>query len=104
LASVRLQWRHMWSGYSSGWTASTTDRYLFDPAADFETFVFLWDRLQLPSNSASGLHQSLIHDHQNRREASMQTLPRRQCLEMLWSRIGDNASNERWARVLRRIH
>ena len=51
--------------------------------ASFETIVFLRDRLQLLSDSASGLDQSLIHDHQSWREASMPTLPRRQYLEML---------------------
>ena len=70
--------------------------------ASFETVVFLWDRLRLLSDSASDLGQ--IDDHQSRYKASMQSSPRRQRLEMLWSRIGANAKNERWNTVLRRIY
>jgi hypothetical protein len=72
--------------------------------ASFETVVFLSDRLRLLSDSPSDHGQSLIDDHQSRHKASTQSLPRRQRLEMLWSRIGDNTENQRWATALRRIY
>ena len=70
--------------------------------ATLDDIVFLRERLQLLSSTRHS-DQRHIHQDTSRSGTSLQTSPRRQRLEMLWSCIGDNKKAERWARVLQRI-
>ena len=71
--------------------------------ATFDDVEFLWERLQLLSSSTPSSEERSIRQGASRPEPSLQKLPRRQRLELLWSCIGDSENMERWATVLQRI-
>jgi hypothetical protein len=71
--------------------------------ATLDDIVFLWERLRLLSTSTPSCSKRATDQNPSPYKSSLQILPRRQRLEMLWLCIGDNEQSERWATVMKRI-